>query len=743
MIYAKTYRRDNKIIPETLEEHTKALLLELKRLKALYGEELERIGFTERSWNLLRLACLLHDLGKVSSSFQEKIINFLEGRPSSIVSNKEIPHNYLSVAFLKNLKDLDCDSLLFLLYAIAFHHNRPKDFDGTYLKEVIAKDLNNKIMELKWLEKFGVHIDELWDGYYNYLDENVNTYKRIRKNKSYILLKGLLHRLDYSASAHLPVEERRIVDPERKLISYLSKKEYFSGLKPFQSDAKNLRDKNVLLTASTGMGKTEFAINWIGEDKAFYTLPLRVSVNAMYERFIKIFGDESVGLLHSDSLIYGLEKIDSEGEEITIEDYIQRVNATRQLSMPITITTADQLFTAVFKWKGYEKIYATLAYSKVIIDEPQSYSPEILACIIKTLQEIVTIGSKFCLMSATVHPFIKQYIDRYCEILDPVYNRERKHKIKLEDCSIEDLLPEIINAYKNGKKVLVITNTVKKAQELYSKLSGVEKKEINKVGLLHSGFIKLIRKDKEKSIETDYKKDEAVIWITTQIVEVSLDIDYDVLFTEIATADAIIQRMGRIYRRPNRVIEDGDEPNIIVATQNPSDKFYIYDEEIVKLTKDVLREFNYRVITEEQKQEVINQVFNPGKIKGTKFFQKFHQVYNLLDSGFETDDRGETQRIFRDIAGLTVIPETIYNKNLEMIDECITKLSSKDLSLEERLRCIKSLDDFTVGIPLYRVKGKEPIPIYKQRGIYLFRVNYDDELGILFNKNLEPFSNIV
>ncbi len=743
MIYAKTYRHNNRIIPETLEEHTKALLLEFERLKALYGKELEKIGFTERYWELLYLACILHDLGKVSSSFQEKIVSFLEGRPSTVVSNKEIPHNYLSIAFLKNLKELDQDSLLFLLYVVAFHHNRPKDFDETYLREVLTKDLSSKIMELKWVEEFGIHIDELWVDYYDYLDEDVNTYRRIKKNKSYILLKGLLHRLDYSASAHLPVEEKRIADLEGKLISYLSEKEYFSGLKPFQVRAKFLRDKNVLLTASTGMGKTEFAINWIGEDKAFYTLPLRVSVNAMYERFSRIFGNERVGLLHSDSLLYGLEKMDPEEGEINIEDYIQRVNATRQLSMPITITTADQLFTAVFKWKGYEKIYATLAYSKVIIDEPQSYSPEILACIIKALQEIVMIGSKFCLMSATVHPFIKEYIGRYCEILDPVYNNERKHKIKLEDCPIEDLLPKMIDAYRKGKKVLVITNTVKKAQELYSRLQEIGKQEISKIDLLHSGFIKLVRKDKEKNIEKDYKKDEAVIWITTQIVEVSLDIDYDVLFTEIATADSIIQRMGRIYRRPNRVIEDEGEPNIIIATESPSDKFYIYDEEIVKLTKDVLREFNCKVIIEEQKQEIINQVFDLSKIKGTRFFQKFHQVYNLLDSGFETDDRGEAQRIFRNIAGLTVIPEIIYNKNLEIIDECISKLSNKDLPIEERLRCMKSLDDFTVMIPLYRIKSKEPILIYKKRGIYLFRVDYDDKLGISFNKNLELFSNIV
>ena len=45
----------------------------------------------------------------------------------------------------------------------------------------------------------------------------------------------------------------------------------------------------------------------------------------------------------------------------------------------------DQIFTFVFKYRGYERIYATLSYSKIIIDEIQGYSPEIVAIIIKLL----------------------------------------------------------------------------------------------------------------------------------------------------------------------------------------------------------------------------------------------------------------------------------------------------------------------------------------------------------------------
>lgn len=745
MIYAKSYIKEGIRIGETLEEHTKILLDELKRLKELYRDKIERVNLRSNFWELLYIACLLHDLGKASSSFQEKIRGFLEGKTLEGREKKEIYHNYLSVAFLKHLQNLDEESLILLFYAIAFHHNRSLDFSEDELKKTVEEDIANKTEDLKWTKNFGIEIrrENLWSDYYMYLDENINTYRCIRKDKNYIILKGLLHRLDHSASAHLPVEERRIDNLEDKLISYLRRK-FGSRLKPFQERAKYLRDSSLLLTASTGMGKTEFAINWIGEDKAFYTLPLRVSVNAMYKRFTDIFKEDNIGLLHSDSLIYGLDELkndDKVSDEVDspIIEHIHRVNITRQLSMPITITTADQLFTAVFKWKGYEKIYATLAYSKVIVDEPQSYSANILAFIIKAIQEISKLGGRFCIMSATTHPFLKKYLDKYCEILEPVYNLEKKHKIKLEECSIDQLIPDIVKAYERGKKVLVISNTIKESQNLYEQLS----KKLHRVNLLHSGFIQRDRIVREKEIKKDSEEKESIVWVTTQIAEVSLDIDYDILFTEIATIDSIIQRMGRVYRKVNRVIKDKDDPNIIIATETPSDNFHIYDREIVDLTKSYIKEFNQKIITEEEKQELMNQIFNMDKVKNTKFYENFERAFKLLDNGFEIEDKTEAQNLFRDIANLTVIPEEVYEENYETVEKCLSEISDKELPLSKRLVFIKDLNDLTVSIPIYKAKGKILTEVYPKKGIYVIKAKYDKNKGLITHEGLEKLDYII
>ncbi|OJT85667.1 hypothetical protein BM535_22140, partial [Clostridioides difficile] len=59
-------------------------------------------------------------------------------------------------------------------------------------------------------------------------------------------------------------------------------------------------------------------------------------------------------------------------------------------------------------YRGYEKVYSTLAYSKVVIDEIQAYSPEIAAVLVKGIEMIHKIGGRFMIMTATM-PTI--YID--------------------------------------------------------------------------------------------------------------------------------------------------------------------------------------------------------------------------------------------------------------------------------------------------------------------------------------------
>jgi len=740
--YAKTYYEDGNIKGETIEEHTENLLSGLIKLQEVFGKEIEIQCGNKDIWQDLKTICLIHDLGKLSTPFQNKIRKKLKKDALlSPTKYREIPHNYLSPAFLVGIPDLhEPDSqehFYYLFYSIAFHHDRDFDFDEPTLVVAIETDIASRHEYLSgWIQSHYKAFEPTKPRAFfyllmkSYLDGNRSDVEQLKSDKYFILLKGLLHRLDHAASAHLPVETDRLGDPTPKIKTYLQERNF--EMRAFQEKAVNYRNENVILTASTGMGKTEFAFNWLGDSKGFYTLPLKVSVNAMYNRAKKIFSDKKVGIIHSSSYAVNLSSNDLkfDNEELSIESNIQLVDRSRQFAYPIIVTTADQLFTAVFKWPGYEKVYATLMYSKVILDEPQSYSPKTLAIIIKGLEDLAKYGARFCYMSATHHPFIIKKLKKIAYELEPVYNTELKHKIRLQDCSINQLSNSIISRYKSREKVLVIVNTVKKCQDLFVYLS----KHIDNIHLLHSGFIREDRDKKEKAIQDDYEKDEPVVWVSTQIVEASLDIDYDVLFTEIATLDTLIQRMGRIFRGIGRNIKESHHENVIIACSDPSDKGFIYNKEIVDFTKVELQKFNNGILSEQDKQKLMNAVFDEDRLRNTNFLNEYTNAYNLLAYGFTTN-KNEAQFLFREIDQVSAMPERIYSENEDKINSLMDILKSKDR--KEKIDANTQLNQFVLSVPSYKKQRDnmwQPLEFSRKSDIWLIPAMYDVDLGLKYGE---------
>ena len=121
---------------------------------------------------------------------------------------------------------------------------------------------------------------------------------------------------------------------------------------------------------------------------------------------------------------------------------------------------------------------------------------------------------------------------------------------RIEDDELEDLIQDF---FEKGGVVGVIINTVKRAQELARVC--IEKYGKDRVELLHSRFIATDRINKEKNllemIGKGAQRPESKIIIGTQVIEQSLDIDFDVLISELAPMDLLIQRIGRLHRHAN------------------------------------------------------------------------------------------------------------------------------------------------------------------------------------------------
>ncbi|MDX5737054.1 CRISPR-associated helicase Cas3', partial [Clostridioides difficile] len=678
MLYAKS----NPV--ETLREHTDELLKQMNVLRESYGKNINSLDFLEEEifWQLLDFVIEFHDIGKAFSPFQELIKSRMDTKINEpkIVTHLEnnVGHNYLSPAFIdysyidrKKNKELRA----VLNQVIVYHHERDifidKDFKNL-IQKILDEDLINKVYELQheFKVRYPIKTEKLSKVYLQSVE------KRIDKNHKYynlyIMLKGILHRLDHSASAHEIVECNSNMNIGEYTEKHLVKE--FGSLREVQSFAKSNRNKNIILIASTGMGKTETALIWIDKDKAFFTLPLRVSINALFDRAKNIIGvgeanDTFLGLLHSTAIDYLEESNQENSNEI--------VDLAKLLSCKLTFSTIDQIFKFPFLYRGYEKVYSTLAYSKVVIDEIQAYSPEIAAVLVKGIEMIHKIGGRFMIMTATM-PTI--YIDELkkrgvmnSNLADLTCNTEKiRHCVSIVENSIDENLGKIIQSGMN-KKVLVIVNTVKSAVEKYELIEEIVKPkgiDVN-LNLLHSMYIQEDRAKLEKYIKEFADSDSNGIWITTQLVEASLDIDFDELHTENSTLDSLFQRFGRCYR--SREYEE-NSPNIFIYTEKATGIGSIYDKDIVEKGLELLKTFingkECVKMKEKYKVEMVKILYSKESLEGTAFEKRFTSALNILDTitPYSLGSK-DAQNILRNIEGYTVIPEDIYNK----IEETLIK----------------------------------------------------------------------
>jgi len=712
---------------KTLKEHVKDIMREFENLKKLSYKL--GISLQEEDWKRLKKACFYHDFGKANSDFQNRIRGISK-------NSREIPHNFLSLLFV-DLVDPEDEILLKM---IAFHHWR--NFPTLNDEEItdIYNDIKKYTSKLK--NYFGREFNPIKIGVFRKRMETLKRYRSQRMDgvidlkgeSKFIILLGLLNRIDHSASAGVPVE----TEPLKKYKiteTFLYKK----NPHPWQlKEIKNeFKDKNGIVIASTGMGKTEMALLWSDVQKTFYTLPVRTSVNAMYERLSNLFGKDHVGLLHSDalsSLFFG-------EDDHSTDDVFYYYDMAKNLSCPLIVSTADQIFSATLKYFGFEKIYATLSYSKVIVDEIQAYSPHTMAIIIHGLNELNSLGGKFLIVTATLPEFLLNYLN--CDFSIKKIPNLKKHRIQLLEKTLdEDIKNQIKSLQEKGKKkILIVCNTVKKAQELYLYLQ-----EFSPI-LLHSQFTRLDRSLKEnKVLNANFEG----ILIATQVIEVSLDIDFDVMLTEIAPLDVLIQRMGRVYRRFKN---DGEfyppEPNIYIFTENVSGLETVYEKEIVEKTIDLLKN---GIISENEKFEMVKEFYSEKNLNNTKYWTKFK---NAMDSirYFSVKEKRKAQEIFRDIGQIEIIPENLLEREVEnkrilnalnlekdTLKNIVEKVKMRDK--KEKVFLMELIKDFMVSIPVYRTKGKliSPLSDYISNNevkeflssVKVMRCKYDDNLGITY-----------
>ena len=316
--------------------------------------------------------------------------------------------------------------------------------------------------------------------------------------------------------------------------------------------AKNLLEgRSVVLRAPCGSGKTEacYVSLLLGRDyglpnRLIYSLPTRALVEEITERINK--GISKIGLPYSVSPQHGANSKDpffkSDIVVATIDQTIGAYCCT-PLSLPAYLGN----------------IPAGAAVSAFhCFDEAHIYDRFLgLQSMLVLIERAKALGMPFLVMSATLpDSFIRWFQNKFGE--------ERVKIVEGCDDDVKSRRDRNVTLYWKGKfleatdifycaesfeKIMVVCNTVDRAQTLYKQVFEPLQKQGFKIFLLHSRFLDEDRRNIEKNMRMSLEDEkEKTCLVTTQVCEVGLDISCDLLLTELAPPDSLIQRMGRCAR---------------------------------------------------------------------------------------------------------------------------------------------------------------------------------------------------
>ena len=387
----------------------------------------------------------------------------------------------------------------------------------------------------------------------------------------------------------------------------------------------------ILLEAPMGEGKTEAGVyaalqmakQW-GKDGFYLALPTSATANQMVGRMRALLEihqmHDIVRLLHSMAWLENTDEFKNEQEEADgIANWLAPIR--RGLLGQYAVGTVDQAMLAATTVTYGALRLLGLSNKVLIIDEIHSYDAYMSEIIKRLLEWCKAMGTPVVMLSATLPPakkqdlfssFTKEKLSQAYPLItaikadgtvDERIVSQTTHSMTVKTTFLpylndpERIAEAAIETVKDGGCICVLMNTVREAQEVYS---AVRKHFSGDALLFHAQFPAQRRAELEAECIRRYGKDKSArpkrsILVATQVVEQSLDVDFDTMISTVAPVDLLLQRLGRVHRhddttRPDSMRQASIQVLVPAEGQHFGSSAYVYPECLLKSSIRVLRD---------------------------------------------------------------------------------------------------------------------------------------------------------
>lgn len=615
ILYAKGLKEGRE--PLTLEKHlldTEEAALSIFKKGSRFFENWLRFFKVDKTLEdkfllNLRVACLFHDIGKANEDFQKAVTE--KG-----VFHQGIRHEHLSALvlhlpevreWLEQNGELD---IPIITSSVLCHHLKATGknehdykWPAAPLRDLIILNLgDNQVHHI--LEKINILVngtlavpnihykaykidDPQWKKAIEFAFKESKSFPLDTSRKQFHLaLKAGLIVADSVASGL--VREGHLIDEWIKSVLHsdgLKENEIFKEIIQKRMKDKNIPElhkfqkqaavqgNRVLLMAGCGMGKTLAAWNWANEvskkqkiSKVIFLYPTRGTATEGFKDYASWAPEADAALMHGTSE-YELDSMFKNPEDPKLKnDYSipedqERLFALAFWSKKFFSATADQFLS--FLQNNYKGIclLPVLSECALIVDEVHSFDKAMFASLLSFLKHFnlpilcmtatLTPKNKKSLLESGMELYPKEEDRQDLDDLIKLENHPRYNKTILENAVQAKEIA--IKSFREGKRVLWVLNTVARCQEMYEQLMKELQTEVH---CYHSRYKLQDRKDiHEKTINAFQGESKNSIAVTTQVCEMSLDLDADVLISEYAPVSSLVQRFGRANRHLKRGTE--------------------------------------------------------------------------------------------------------------------------------------------------------------------------------------------